>query len=313
MPIVVGPSSGGPPPVTDSSGGSYDIADAPGLTLIGSNGDSIPLSSLLGITTGQGWEGFDLPPYELRSSTPGGWDGGLVSDVRAGIREVFVPLSIEAHTTEELRELKRRLAAALNPRNGDATLIVTHRNGDSRRISGRYAQGFDGALTSGQGLWWQNIGITLRCHEPFWQGPQIIASRFTAGSAPTFFDSPFFPLEIGAGQAIGTVVIDNIGDEAAYPVWTIEGPGADVTVSSSSKSWGIDGSIADGETLTIDTRRGVQTVTNEGGVSQWSRVTPNSNLWALEPGDNTVTVAMTSTDSGSSIQVAYTPRYLTAF
>ena len=225
---------------------------------------------------------------------------------------MFVPLSIEAHTTEELRELKRRLAAALNPRNGDATLIVTHRNGDSRRISGRYAQGFDGALTSGRASGGRTSGSP--CDVTSRSGRALRSSRrVSAGSAPTFFDSPFFPLEIGAGQAIGTVVIDNIGDEAAYPVWTIEGPGADVTVSSSSKSWGIDGSIADGETLTIDTRRGVQTVTNEGGVSQWSRVTPNSNLWALEPGDNTVTVAMTSTDSGSSIQVAYTPRYLTAF
>lgn len=312
MPIVVlSPNLG---PVTEAPRPSlYDVADAPGLTLLGANGDSLGLSDALGITPLAGWEGFDLPPYEVASSTPGGWDGGLVTGVRANIREVFVPLSIAATTTEKLRELKRRLAAALNPRNGDATLIVSHRNGDTRTISGRYASGFDGPLTDGQGLWWQNIGISLRCHEPFWKGPQIIASRFAAGTAPTFFASPFFPLEIGAAQAIGAVTIHNVGDETAYPVWTVRGPGEDVSVTNGSSSWGIEGAVDTGETLTIDTRRGVQTVTDQLGDSQWSRVTPNSDLWALAPGDNAVTVTMGSASAGSFIEVAYTPRYLTAF
>lgn len=312
MPIVVLPPNLGP--VTEAgSGSAYDVADAPGLTLVGGNGESLALAEASGFTTLGGWDGFDLPPYELSSTTPGGWDGGLVNDVRAGIREVYVPLQVHAETTEGLRAIKRQLAAVLNPRNGDTTLIVSHRNGDTRKISGRYTGGFDGALSDGQGTWWQNLGITLLCHEPFWQGPQIIASRFSAGTAPTFFGSPFFPLAIGAGQAIGSVTISNVGDETAYPVWTVAGPGEDLAVTSGDRSWGIDGAIADGETLTIDTRRGVQTVTDAVGDSHWDRVTPNSDLWALQPGENPVTVAMAATDSGSYIEVAYTPRYLTAF
>lgn len=307
MPIIV---SG--PPVTASSTSPVLAAEVPTISLVG-NGDTIACTTANGLDVMDGLQGFDLAPYALASSTPGGWDGGLLEHVRTAERDVFIPLMLTANSTPEFRLLKKRLAALVDPKRGDMQVIVQQVDGTTRTATGRYVSGMSSTLSGFEGLIEQRLGVLVRCFDPAWLGPTVEAAEFATAGSAVFLSSPFFPMTVIGSQAFGSVAVDNPGDEDAYPVFTITGPGSDFVATNGSDSWGIDGAIAGGEVITVNTRRGVQTVENAAGASQWSRVSDASQLWTLAPGVNNLSVTITGATAATLVRIEFTPRYLTAW
>ena len=286
--------------------------EVPTITLIG-NGDEIICNTASGYNVLDGIQGFDLPPYVLTASTPGGWDGGLLEHARQAERDVYIPLHLSATTTPLMRGLKTRLAALVDPRRGDMQVKVQQLDATTRTATGRYMDGMVSTLAEDEGLSWQNVGVMVRCFDPAWLGPNTVAAVIAAAGTDVFLSAPFFPLTVIGSQAFGSVTVNNPGDEDAYPVYTITGPGSNFSATNGAESWGIDGAIAGGEVLTVDTRRGVQTVVDAGGDSQWSRISEGADMWPLTPGDNDLTISLSGATAASSVRVEFTPRYLTAW
>ena len=312
MPIIVPPVSpgggdGGRPP------GNYIPAvrhEVPQVELTG-NGDTLPLSASNGVALMGGIQGFDMPPVAVSSSSPGLLDGGLIERVAFTPRDVYLPLHLHAATTPALRALKKRLAVLVDPKRGDVAVRVKQPDGTTRTISGRYVGGMASTLSGVDGLAAQNVGIQLRCFDPAWLGPHVVA-EFRAASGSPFLGSPFFPLHVVQSQALGDVTIINGGDDDAYIVVTVSGPGDDLEVSNGDRSWGID-TIGPTETIIFDGRRGAQTVADLAGASQWHRLTTGSQLWTLSPGSNEVGVSLTGATAATTVRIEYQERYLTAW
>ncbi|WP_405020326.1 hypothetical protein OHV05_29060 [Kitasatospora sp. NBC_00070] len=67
-------------------------------------------------------------------------------------REVLLPVYIHGPDRRTLKETKRRLVAALNPKRGYALLRFTESNGQSRYLHGYYKDGMEGTSpTTGPG------------------------------------------------------------------------------------------------------------------------------------------------------------------
>src|SRR5690606_30435067 len=126
------------------------------------------------------------------------------------------------------RDRIRRLASLFDPRRGDGRLRVSGPHG-SRELVCRYASGFglDEEEEPGQG--WQRAVVVFVAHDPFWVDvtPSVrlvdIAAQAFLSSGPT---DPWFPWQVVSSSAVGGFVVDNDGDDDAWPVWTVQGPGA---------------------------------------------------------------------------------------
>ena len=266
-----------------------------------------------GITLLDGVTGLDMPPVATTATVPVGWDGSLLQSTRLPDREVFLPLLLHADTRDDMRTLKRRLAQLLSPKTGDVTVTVNHSDA-VRQIDGRFASGFDGPVT-GDGTT-AAIGVVLRCSDPWWQAPETTVEQFDANPSKPLLSTTqdFFPMEVTGSQAIGDVTITNPGDADAWPVIDIVGPGTDLVMNNATLglSFGLS-SVGIGETLTVDTRRGVQTLVDDTGAAAWDRLTPGSQLWPLAAGDNDIDLLILSTDTTTQVVITYRALYWTAW
>lgn len=97
--------------------------------------------------------------------------------------------------------------------------------------------------------------------------------------------------------------IHNGSTSDRHPLWTITGPGfyPKFVNGTSGETWALNYEILHNETVVIDTLATRRTVTSSrlGDVSSY--VVSGSTYWALEPGDNDVTVQMGRTSPDTEI------------
>lgn len=303
-PIVVDPQPA--PPVFDT-GMPMQITLSRGdheLTLLRRNG--------IGVLRGS--TGWDVPDVRAKLRLPGFWNGGYVDGVSYGPREIFIPVLARAPQTE-LTSLLQRLSELVDPTQGEVTITVAHRSGTKRVTSGVYLDGFNGALGSGEGQWRRRFFLKFWCGDSYFHDAESITYAFGNVDSPgTFLGDPFLPLKIGSSQTLGEVTARNSGNAEAYPSWQITGPAdsAEFINNTTGRSFEF-GAIAEGETIFVDAGRGVQTAINNEDEDCWPRLSTTSELWSLAPGDNSINLALTGTDSATKVQLTYTPRFLTAW
>jgi hypothetical protein len=225
---------------------------------------------------------------------------------------VFLPLHYTAGSTLELRATLRSLAALLDPKRGPVTLTVAHDDGTRRRIDGLLSAPFGQSLEMAEGSLWRRVGVKLRCGDPFWAADQQTRTFRLGGTPPPFLSPSFLPVRLAESQITGALVVTNPGDADAYPVWTLTGPCDDAAISLEGTSWTVPAGLGDGQTLVVDTRRGVQSVTLDA-TPAWGALGPGAQLGALAPGDNDVTVTVTGATDDTVLDVAWAERWLTAW
>lgn len=272
----------------------------------------------LALTLANGWvilpgvEGLDGPPPALIDVEPATWDGSLNTGARYTARDVFLPLHYKAADTDSLRTAIRALAVLTDPKRGAVTVEVAHADGDRRTIDGFLSAPFGQALASTEGTLWRQVGLTIRCPDPFWQSTARTLMFGLGGDPGEFLSDEFLPVDVDDAQVTGeaTIVVD--GDADAYPTVTLVGPFSDADITLGQAHWTVPDGLVGGEVMVIDMGRGIQTVTVDDAPA-WGSLGPGAQLGPLEPGDNTLSATLTGATDDTRMTVAWTQRWLTAW
>jgi hypothetical protein len=285
------------------------------LSFVDTDGTVWPFAPDLGTTELDGALNLLAPPWSISEDTVASRDGALVRGVRAGVREVTIPLLFQRDTEPLLRAAMRSWVRRVNPANGFGALRIFYADGTGRELSQvLYSTGLQGNKGSDvYGRWWQKAALVFRAYDPYWQDITDTALTVAGGTQTPFF--PLLPLHLSIG-GIGTAkVIDNDGDADAWPVWTLTGPGTGLTIangttgktlSAPSLSW------ASGHSITIDTRPGAKSVTLDDGTNLFANLDAASELWPLVPGAQAITVTVGGSSSSTVVTLRYRRRWLTA-
>lgn len=309
MPILVASFK---PPVVRTSPTVF----AEQLTLVLSRGSEVwPLDEAHGMKVLLGAQGLDAPTLNAQSRTPAGWDGEVIDSISAEPREVFLPIRFRGGRLTELQDLKRRFLSFLNPARGAVTLSASLPDGSTRLIDGVYLRGLDGAWDDGTFYGSrQKAGIVLRCANPFWREPDPWDADWVV-EADSGAPLPILPVAPGASRALGTPQRVTVpGDVETFAVWKITGPLAGVTISDdgAGRSLTFTRTLNEGETWTIDTRRGKQGVFDPTGARARATLNRGAQFWPLRPGTSLVTAAVVGASPGASVSASADVLWLTA-
>jgi hypothetical protein len=274
--------------------GSGDVLDLDGIAKTG-----------YGFQALSGMTGFGLPPLSLQYQAGAG-DGATFRGQRVQPRDVDIPLDIRGRDRNELKALISRLSRVLA---GDCTLIAREPSGAEWMLKVRRAGGGDivyGKDTIGESD--AQMVVTFRAGDPFFTSVGVNTKVVNSGvSGVNAFVSNLLTLPVASSQTFGILSLENEGDAPAYPVWTIEGPGTNLSLLSwDAKEIRWEGTLTAGQVLTIDTR--TASVTRENGSNQYGYLYTAPRFWAIPPGVLSAAVAMEGTTTASRITCTWRTR-----
>lgn len=283
---------------TDGNGRSWDLCE--------------PSSGV--VLAPGGIKGFGSPSLTRYSSTAPGVSGSRFKGYRVEEREVFLPLYVwSGRNTTEFAARDRELWAGLRP-DLTGTIRVTTPDGYWRELQVRFEDDGDLALDADPFLTgWQLYGVSLVADErPLWRGPERTWT-FQGSGASGFFAPTGGVVTISPSQTIGidggTVLND--GDVPAWPTWSIMGPCDTVTVGVAGGTVAYQQPLADQEVIVVVTDPFTQGVFGEDGTD----LTANA-VWSplpVRPGENEVSVQMTSLGTGAAVSLSMRPDYFRAW
>lgn len=149
--------------------------------------------------------------------------------------------------------------------------------------------------------------------DPWWRDIGDSAVDFTVSSDPGAFFPMLFPWRLASSEVFAVALVENDGDVAAWPVWTVTGPGSDLVLGNDTtgERLALAHTFGPGESVTIDTQPGAKTVTTPDGSSLFSSLSPDSVLWALGAGATSVQVQFAGATAASRVALRYRRRWLT--
>ncbi|AEW94053.1 MULTISPECIES: phage tail domain-containing protein [Streptomycetaceae] len=285
-------------------------------------GEEIPLTGFLSaawpaIMLQPGATGLDMPPFEIHADDSPNLDGSMYRGARAAARDILLPLYVYGIDRLTLRQFKRDLANALNPKSGYCVLTFIESDGIPRRLRCYYKGGMEGSeAADSAGFRWVSYGIQLTAMDPWFYGDTQVVASWSFGK-PQPFLGKFLPLRLGKGTlATNTLQVSNPGDIEAWPVWRISGPVKSLILTGpDGSSWGIpaQASGADvipiGRTLTVDCRPGYKTVTDDQGKNYFPLLAANPSLWPVPPGTSTVATNLVAGSGTAAVTMTLDPRY----
>lgn len=300
MPVVLGPVGETDVPVVswiDAVSAEHVISFGPGVTVW--------------LTTGvQGWwtPESDVILQELAIQP-----GAAFRTTRDRVRRVDLPLFVESTTLAGARDGLRTLARWFDPNAGDGWLRVDYGD-EARQLRARPA-----GMVADERRYDFTVPrlavASVLALRPYWQAVEPETATFAPNAGVgSFF--PWPPLVLAASNQFSQASIDNPGDVDSWPVWTVTGPAQDLTLTNitTGKQFGLrfEYLLQVGETLTIDTRPGVRTVTDQSGNSIFGYQIQNSELWPLVTGNNDIRIQAGSTDVDTTlVELSYVPEYRT--
>lgn len=286
-------------------------------------GEEIPLTAFQdtrwpAIFIQPGATGLDAPPFELHADASPNLDGSMFRSSRAAAREIMIPVYLYGIDRKTLRDLKRSLAAALNPKFGYCVLKFMESDSQPRYLRCYYKGGMEGNEAEDQaGFKWVKYGLQFTAFDPWYYSDEIQVAQWQLGSGSEPFNPPgvsLLPLKLNrGGLASSTIPVVNPGEVEAWPKWEITGPVASFKFTSADgMSFGIGTGTAvpAGRTLTIDTRPGYKTLTDDQGRNYWPDLDPSPQLWSIAPGRTRVGISVTAS-SPASLRLTIRPRFET--
>jgi hypothetical protein len=312
MPLLVGGSNALPtgPPVRD--------VRATTVTWTSSSGRITSLSDFDDPRSGAfvmpGVAGTGLPDYAFYTDQSPAFDGSVVRGVRAGQRQITIPLHLWGPDRPSCLARFHRLVQDLNPAFGPGTLAFTEADGSTRRISAYYADGLSGQEDDDRtGRHWMTVVLVFMAPSPYFNGEDRTVTFHVGGGADTFL--PILPWRVKDSQVLGSVKVLNLGEVRTYPVWTIRGPATAATIANvtTGESFVLTRTMTSSDTAVIDTREGVKSAVLNGSINLWPNLGSTPVLWPLNPGENSLSLTVTGATEDSSVQLSYTSRYLTAY
>ncbi len=267
------------------------------------------------LTKLRGMEGRHMPPVSFISDQIPLQSGSRFRDVVVNDREISFPIVILGKGEISLRDNIRAYLPFLDPNRGEGRLRITYSDGGQREIYCRYAGGMELSESADTRLWnqYQEAVLVFHAFDPFWYSTQDNIFTYTTGAqVATFF--PFFPLRLSSSTVFADVSLTNSGDVEAWPEWIITGPGDFIVLRNltTGEAITLSATLGAGEQITINTKPGKKTVKKNDGTNLFGSLSFDSSLWALQPGNNSIRIEVSSTTTASSVQLSYRNRYLGA-
>jgi hypothetical protein len=285
-------------------------------------GEEIPLTGLSSpswpaIVIQPGASGLDLPPLELHADDSPNLDGSIFRSARRAAREIMLPLYLHGIDRRTLRDLKRRLARALDPSAGYCVLTFIEGDAQPRYLRCYYKGGMDGSeATDSAGFTWIRYGLQLTAYDPYFYSDAIQLGSWSFGATVPLLDRgrPLYPFRLSRAVLTTDVPIENPGDLPAWPIWQITGPVRSFKlVSPSGQSFGITpvegNAVAASRVLTIDTRPGYKTLIDDAETNYWPLLDANPQLWPVPPDRSVLGLDVVSAGTSASVRLTILPRY----
>lgn len=235
----------------------------------------------------------------------GAGDGSRYRGVRALARDIDLPITIIGRNRAELKVYLSRLAVALS---APATLKFIEDDGVVWQVQVMHTGGGDAAYgkdTDGETYW--RSSITLRAGSPYFEAAQPFRKSIKGADVARGLIGKLVNLRLAPSQTIGSITLENTGDAAAYPIWTVYGPGDTFkAVSPSGEVLQWNGTLAAGAALTIDTEAG--TVVDQTGANRYAELATAPRLWAVPPGVTTAQCSLLNVTTASTITCTWQPR-----
>ena len=274
-------------------------------SLEGSNGDVIEFDDSNYILNPE-FLGFGIPPAQVRIENSAG-DGGVFRHSKRGVRNVDMAVTVTADTHEEVQTKLRRLSRLLQDTSGPTKIRATFNSGDSVALEAHYVGGAESSWGESAGQNWNKWALSFKCPNPYWQSDALEEFRVTTGNTGRGLLPNLSKLQVTSSQVFGVITVDNAGDVPAYPVWFIRGPISNVVISNGSQSFSFIESVADGETITVDTATGK--VTDDLGTNRYSILGPAPKLFRIDPGVSSISVNGVAATAAAEVRLDYSPLY----
>jgi phage-related protein len=285
---------------------AFDITFTNSEGIVVNLNDQVNTFALVGISN-------DLMPFfDFQEHTSPMIPGSIVTAVRVQPRDFSLPILISDSNRDTALARTRQMLKLLNPILGDGTLKVVNGN-IVRVLTCRYRDGITSDGTGDQQFTnYVKAVLTFRAADPFFYSQnqqQLIGTQVT--TLENFF--PILPVRLSTSSNIVNAVLNNAGDVDAWPVIVVDGPATNIYIENATTGKHIE--IATGlnadEKLTIDTRPRTRSIRDNLGVNRFSAITPQSSMWSLKKGANTVSIQITGGDQNSRVTITYTPAFLT--
>jgi len=274
-------------------------------SLTGGNGDTIVFDNE-NYVLNPGMTGFGIPATEVRI-TESARDGGLWRNTKRGIRDLDLPITVLGNNRAEVETKLRRLARLTQDRLGPTSLSANYSNGTQLSMQVHYVGGAESQWGEDAGMIWCRWLLSFQAPTPFWESAEVEQFTVVSGSAGRGLLPQLTKLKLTSGQAIGSITVNNTGDVAAYPVWTVIGPLESVTFTSGNQSFGLETPIEAGEVITINSETGI--VTDQDGANRYADLSPAPKLFPLSPGVSTVNILGEGADPNTQIICSYQLRF----
>lgn len=253
--------------------------------------------------------GRDMPPVILHNDPVPSGHGEVLRGVRLGPRDLALVGTLVGESVTQIRARRRALVTGFRPTAGLGTFRVSTPDGVERFIPAVFTDGLPGDDWDRGGVRFQRLALKFYCPHPHWRSNAERVYFYSAGNTSSFF--PILPVRLGDSQVFAEKDIHVDGDEATWPVWTVNGPGEDLKVENltTGKWFTISTTLIAGQYVTVDTTELRKTVRNHAGANLYPVL--SGELFPLEPGDNTIRVTLGDTaNPGSSVEMSYEPRWL---
>jgi hypothetical protein len=274
-------------------------------SLTGSNGDTIAFDNENFVLNPE-INGLLIPATNVRIEESAG-DGGVWRHSKRGVRQLDLPVTVVGTDRGDVESKLRRLNKVLQDAQGATKISANYSDGSVLQLSAHYVGGAEGSRGENGGMTWQRVLLSFKAPNPFWQS--AIDESFTIGSGST--GRGLLPqltkLKISSSQSLGVVTVNNTGDVAAYPVWTIRGPISGLVISNGSQQFAFADDIAAGESFVVDTANG--TVVDDSGANRYSVLDTAPKLFKLEPGISNLSVTGIAGSATASVVLTYSPRF----
>lgn len=254
-----------------------------------------------------------MPAISHQELAVPGQPGSFVYQSLHQPHEFTLPMWFYGTSDIDLRNQIRSVMYQMSPDRGTGSVLIQAPDGVRRQIFCRVSDGLGlDESTGSSGVTTQKAAVLFRAFDPYWYDVSPISDNWGITLVPTFF--PIFPLRLTSSEVVVSQVVANLGDVPTWPVWTITGPGSGIQLQNITTGQTISFStltLGSGQSLTIDTRPGVKTVTMQDGTNMFWDLSATSALWALAVGNNSFNLQMSAAIAGqSTVSVSHWQRYL---
>lgn len=260
--------------------------------------------------------GLGMPPVSFSTKARTSASGSVLLGKHVGEREgIVIPILIQGDSPEYVTAAEEALRKLLSPLDERPLYlrVKTRGRADYREIAVHYTGGLEGDYSKSvyRGTT-HRVAVEFRAMEALWRGkPQYIDQQVDPGvKAFLSTTESFFPVVLADATVDAQITLFVSGDAPTYPVWKVTPPGEDLLITHlrTGRRFYLDHLFT--EPVTIDMGRRRVTSPSLPNNQLWDKVSLDSRMFPLDPGDNTLEFSMVGSSTASRVEVTYYPRYL---